>query len=193
MARPKRNEEMLSTTEKIENAYWKMLSEGDYTHITIRSLAKNADINHNMIYYYYDNIDNLAMKAFENVLSEESFAKVLSIFASHTSPLSVITGDSSLIEKFFKVKLYVRGDSAYLTSIFRSAIKSAWLKQLCPANRELDASDKTDLDFIIAGLISVMSSISTPSEIRTASTILNRDIGKAILSTLHGLQLKYKS
>lgn len=193
MARPKRNEAALSATEKIENAYWKMLSEGDYSHITIRLLAKNANVNHNMIYYYYDNIDDLAMKAFENVLSEDSFTKVLSMFALHTSPLSVITEDSSLIEKFFKIKLYIRGDSAFLTSIFRSAIKSAWLKQLCLANRELDASDKTDLDFIIAGLISVMSSLSTPSEIRTASTILNRDIGKTILSTLHGLQLKYKS
>lgn len=193
MARPKRNETALSAIEKIENAYWKMLYEGDYAHITIRSLAKNADINHNMIYYYYDNIDDLAMKAFENVLSEESFAKVLSMFASHTSPLLVITEDSSLIEKFFKVKLYIRGDSAFLTSIFRSAIKSAWLKQLCLTDCELDSSDKTDLDFIIAGLISVMSNISTPSEISTATTILNRDIGKAILSTLHGLQLKYKS
>lgn len=192
MARPKRNETTPSATEKIENAYWEMLAEDDYAHITIRSLTRKANVNHNLIYYYYDNIDDLAVKAFENTLSEKAFAKILSIFTSQTSAWSILVEDPSLIENFFKVKLYIRGDSAFLTSIFRTGIKSVWLKQLCLTEQELDTSDQTDLDFIIAGLISVMSGISTPSDVRGAVTILNREIGKAILSTLHSLQLKYR-
>ena len=54
MARPRQNETMSSGTPKIENAYWNMLSEDEYAHITIRSLAKNVNVNHNLIYYYFN-------------------------------------------------------------------------------------------------------------------------------------------
>ena len=52
MARPKRDPDKKTAFERIEDAFWDILSEKPFDKITISELSKRAGVNHNLLYYY---------------------------------------------------------------------------------------------------------------------------------------------
>ena len=64
MARPKHSENEPTAYQRISEAYWAELAEKDYSKITVTSLARRAGVNHNLLYYYFENIDEMAIRFF---------------------------------------------------------------------------------------------------------------------------------
>ena len=86
MARPKRVESTESARQRIEEAYWELLEEMPYSRITISKLSRKAAVNHNLIYYYYENIDDLAEKTFiKNVESGQPQMMISALLTSFAS------------------------------------------------------------------------------------------------------------
>lgn len=71
MGRPPKEEEGKARQALID-AFWKLLAEDDYTQLSIRSLSNRAHVNHNTFYRYFENIDDLARKAFEEVVPKHA-------------------------------------------------------------------------------------------------------------------------
>lgn len=72
MARPKANQPGPSAQEKLAAAFWDMLEESSYASLTVSGLAKRAGVNHNTLYYYYDNIEDMANKLFKEDLLRDA-------------------------------------------------------------------------------------------------------------------------
>lgn len=69
MARPKRHSSDLPAYTRIENAFWQLLEEMPFDKITVSALSRRAEVNHNMIYYYFDNIQDMAQKLFDAIIT----------------------------------------------------------------------------------------------------------------------------
>lgn len=187
MSRPKSNSSELSAKMRIEEAFWKLLEEMPYDDISIKRLSSQANVNHKMIYYYYNNIDDMAQHLFEENIR---------IYFSKSNPLlAVLSGQQEdfLNSQFSEVGakralLYATSDSAFLNAIFKQYIQKNWLLSLNITEDDLSENEKVDLEFIISGMISLLGKDFSQNNILRVLGIFDRDLGKAIHSTLMNLK-----
>lgn len=52
MPRPRRDSEILPAKDRLENAFWELLSEREYNKITVTDIVRTADVNRNSFYYH---------------------------------------------------------------------------------------------------------------------------------------------
>lgn len=190
MARPKRAQNEASAQERIENAFWELLKNGMYSDITIRALALTAGVNHNLIYYYYENIDDLAYHAFHNVISEEALELVFDGLQNGNISIQRVLALPNLLPRFAKVQLYLRGDSAYLSGLVKETIRKVWLRKLNRTEETLTEEESVDLDFIIAGLFSVITTSTAQKNPTIFLSLLQRELGEGIQKTLKRISEK---
>ena len=63
MPRPRRDSEILPAKERLENAFWELLSEREYNKITVTDIVRTADVNRNSFYYHFSGLPELADSA----------------------------------------------------------------------------------------------------------------------------------
>ena len=66
MARPKKTNCSDFATVKIENAFWRLLEEEAFSDITVLRISQESGVNRNSFYYHYEDMNDLAYKAFKN-------------------------------------------------------------------------------------------------------------------------------
>lgn len=64
MPRPRRDSEILPAKERLENAFWELLSEREYNKITVTDIVRTADVNRNSFYYHFSGLPELAIPPF---------------------------------------------------------------------------------------------------------------------------------
>ena len=114
MARPKRNLGEKNALERIEDAFWEMLSNGSYSKITISSLAQHSKVNHNTIYYHFENIDDMAIKLFNKNLDKDFPTRIFSSFTTNGSISSDLSSDVEFRNRFARIQLFAQSDSIFL-------------------------------------------------------------------------------
>lgn len=60
MPRPRRDSEILPAKDRLENAFWELLSEREYNKITVTDIVRTADVNRNSFYYHFSGLPELA-------------------------------------------------------------------------------------------------------------------------------------
>ena len=63
MPRPRKDSEILSATERLENAFWELLADHEYRKITVTEVVREAHVNRNSFYYHYASLPELADSA----------------------------------------------------------------------------------------------------------------------------------
>lgn len=66
MARPPKNAEGPSATERMELAFWDCMKEMPFSEITVRDIVSRANVNRNSYYYHYDSMWDLAQASVEH-------------------------------------------------------------------------------------------------------------------------------
>ena len=66
MARPPKNAEGPSATERMEMAFWDCLKEMPFSEITVRDIVTRAKVNRNSYYYHYESMWDLAQASIEH-------------------------------------------------------------------------------------------------------------------------------
>ena len=184
MARPKRDDRERTARERIEDAYWELLAQMPFEDITIRALAATAGVNHNLIYYYYENLQDLAKHALGNVASKELIATALFALRTGAFQPDYFLQNTEVMSRFRKLLLYARGDSAFLARLLQDLLKDYWLQQMGRSEDSLSPEEKVDLRFILAGLCSLLSDERLLASPGTVLSIWERDLGKGIFETL---------
>ena len=59
MPRPRKDSEILSATERLENAFWELLADHEYRKITVTEVVREAHVNRNSFYYHFQDIPSL--------------------------------------------------------------------------------------------------------------------------------------
>lgn len=183
MARTKRSQQDVSTRERIEEAFWHLLQETPYSQITIKALAWKAGVNHNMIYYYYQNMEDVARQAFDKILQRELPQILLSAVSTNSFSLSAIKG-TNFFEQLEKAQLFAGSESPLLVSMFKDGIQGIWLEKIGKTDADLSELDRVELDFIFSGLTAVIGHIQPQSTIELFPKVIQDAIGKGTLETL---------
>ena len=183
MARPRHSETELTAYTRISEAYWAELAEKDYSKITITSLARRAGVNHNLLYYYFENIDDMAIRFFEENTTGQFSAQYFISALLQGEDISP-TLDESVLTKLKRVKLYARGDSAYLTGIFQKALIKTWLDGSKQSWDSLSQEDRLDLLFVIGGLTSILGETDLANTPEQMLSFSKREIGASTRATL---------
>lgn len=192
MARPKKDETTTSATTRMENAFWELLETTPYRKITVNLLCKYAGVNHNLLYYYYENIDDLAKRAFDKNVESEVAQMLLAAILDGTFCYEAVASDAAMLTKFQRMQLFMRDGSAYLSGLARDAIFEEWLKAVGVCEDDLTDAARLDLTFIISGLMAVLGSDRCRDNPLVLSDIVNRPLGRGIAATLkHIRQARY--
>src|SRR5699024_9377466 len=83
MGRP-RNDGGPTAPQRLEAAFFDLLSATPYQDVTISALVREAGVNRNSFYYHYTDLDDLARSATDNVVLSE----IAHLIASGLSPAS---------------------------------------------------------------------------------------------------------
>jgi hypothetical protein len=161
-----------------------MLSEGSFSKITISSLAKKAKVNHNTIYYYFENIDDMVIKLFHKNIPLEIPNAILSFATTGDNRLTNLLSNQDLMIRWMRARLFIRGDSAFLMNCYKKSITNAWFNTTAINHENLTDTDKVVMDFIISGLIAVIGSPLVGANPNLLSQLLELNIGKEIVSAL---------
>lgn len=189
----KTNKKNTSAKDKIIDAFWSLLERHDYSEITIKALSIEAKVNHNTIYYHFENIDQLALMAFEQTIIDDLPELFLSLMiADNKMKVEEILKDEDLFNRFKRIRLYARGDSAFLYKIIKDTIMEKWLKAINVNKADLDDVDLTDLEFIFNGITTLIANPIVLEKTEILSTIVHRPLGQGMLATIANIKEKYE-
>lgn len=191
MARPKK-EDAGKARERIIDAFWEMLSAMPYEHIGIRGLSSRAQVNPNTFYRYFENIDDLARKAFDENLMREIPTIALQLFSEdRIEALDLferIQGQPN-VERMF---LIARSRSNFLTQMLEDAIMAFWFEQLGVTRESMDETDLIELSALVGGWLAAIRSIAQTGNIEIAREITQRPLLRAAIASVSIMRERYQ-
>ncbi|RSX55117.1 AcrR family transcriptional regulator [Bifidobacterium dolichotidis] len=60
MSRPRRDSRTLPAKDRMENAFWDLLADHEFSKITVTDVVRVADVNRNSFYYHFSGLPELA-------------------------------------------------------------------------------------------------------------------------------------
>ena len=186
MARPKRDSGKLSAFERMEEAFWRLLAERPFDKITISALSKGAGVNHNLIYYYFENMEDLARQMFERNMAGDLPQRLLSVILEGMPSQEPFLKDAELLRRVGRVRLCMRSDSAFLNGLVKERLQREWLTAVGADRTQLTAQQRVDLEFLVSGIIAVVGSQLFEENMEAVATLYQRPVGKALAATLKG-------
>lgn len=190
MARPKNIPGQDKAYDRIVKAFWLELSEKNYSEMTVSALAKRANVNHNSLYYYFSNLDEIAQRLFIENMNDGEVAQCLFEFMLNSSSVEDLLSRPNIIMRLSRAKLYARGDSAYLMNLFQQSIMSVWLNGNNLSSDKLTIEDRHELKFIFGGLTTLLGSYEYSDIPKMFSALTNSEIGTAVKNTLKRIRAK---
>ncbi len=186
MARPKKSINEPSARERIENAFWDMLAEDSYSHITVAGLAQKAGVNHNTIYYYYENIDDMAIKLFNSNLVPEIPRAILAGTSAQQEILAMLA-DPHLLQRCRRAYTFICSDSEFLVRHAKKTFMHSLLNISHIDYQSLPLEDKIDLEFIVNGMIALIAHPIVDRDPLRIYAMTERPLGQAVIATLNRL------
>lgn len=173
----------ISARMRLENAFWKQLEEKPFSKITARGLAKDAGVNHNTFYRYFDNTKDMATKLFNDLIVEE--IPPIMIAAANTGSIPHLpTGIKPDPLSVSRAILFARSESPTLISMLEEQIMDTWLKALNISKSNLSEIQCIELSIIFGGLVSAMGNKEIDPNPGMIPIVIQRPLVKAIVSSL---------
>lgn len=153
MARPPKNAEGPSATERMETAFWDCMREMPFSEITVRDIVQRANVNRNSYYYHYDSMWDLAQASVRNATSPE-FAHML--LGGELSPLHDDEKASASYEHLHV--LFGPNGNQRLIDDAKRIIVGEWLAGYQVESDELDVAAYANIDFVFGGMAELVAS-----------------------------------
>lgn len=188
MARPVYSDERSTAKSRLKAAFWKLLSEVNYSQITVKKLTSTAGVNPNTFYYHYDTLDSLAKDAFD----DEKLHEIPSIILEkliHDETFSINDALEYVIigERWTKLRLFVTSDSMLLQQHLYDTLESFWLSLIGTDKESLSKADLIDLTFILHGAVSIIKMQTEQFDLDFIRSLPERPLGRGIMQTLKQL------
>ncbi|MEA5117938.1 MAG: TetR/AcrR family transcriptional regulator, partial [Propionicimonas sp.] len=107
MSRPCRDAARPPARERVEAAFWELLSERPYREITIAALARRAQVNHNTFYYHFTSLADLAGQQVDRTLTPRVPQALVSALSSGAVDLRQLDADPEFLAIFRRICLLV--------------------------------------------------------------------------------------
>lgn len=192
MARPAYDNSQLTAKARLKESFWKLLSETNYSHITVKKLSALAEVNPNTFYYHYNTMDDLALDA----LNDEKLYEIPSIIRTKIlSDNQISLGEALeyivINERWKRIRLFIISDSTILQQHFYNTMEQFWLSLIGVPKENLSKADYLDFTFILHGSISIIKMQTEHYNLDFLKALPNRALGQGIIRTLENLIIKY--
>lgn len=192
MARPAYDNSQLTAKACLKESFWKLLSETNYSHITVKKLSALAQVNPNTFYYHYNTMDDLALDA----LNDEKLYEIPSIIRTkNLSDNQISLGEALeyivINERWKRIRLFIISDSTILQQHFYNTMEQFWLSLIGVPKENLSEADYLDFTFILHGAISIIKMQTEHYNLDFLKSLPNRALGQGIIRTLENLIIKY--
>lgn len=185
MGRPRKDNPEPSARKRILDAFWALLSQMPFEEITVSALIRRANVSPNTLYYHFDGYDEVVQVALDETLDPRIMGLFLNGKPGEESPLP-----PEVAEGFGRVALFAGDASGKLPAMLRLTLKRVWLNEMGIAPESLDALQGYEIDFIFAGVVSMLAALSRESETLDAEMLrafFQRPLGSGIMKTLESL------
>lgn len=183
MARP-RKEDAGKARQALIDAFWELLAEIPYSDLSIRVLSGRAGVNHNTFYRHFENIDDLAKKAFEAIIPE-SIPGLIHMFLREGQTESFAYFDQASFQQYIqRARLFVHSDSLYLTKIIQDSLKDIWMSYLHVDESALTESETLELNFLLGGFISAMRVNTSAIDAHFIENLLSLPLYRAAITAM---------
>lgn len=188
MARPRQSENTITARERIEEAFWSLLASNNYSKISIKMLAAEANVNHNSIYYHYKNIDEVAKSAFDNVIIQD-LKPIMAGGIKELWPV-FLTTQSDYQSRFKRIRLFASSGSDYLQSLLKNGLIDVWLSQTGKRLEDLSHKDRLELDCIFSGIVAMLGKDDEELSKEVWNDLLNGELLQTIFREMQRIVLQ---
>lgn len=183
MPRPRKDSEGPSARDRLESAFWDMLSEMPFDDITIRAISSRANVSHNTFYAYFGSLDDMAERLIDDAMDPETAPEIVAAVSGSLLPLSQETQ-----QRFAHIRLYARSNSKLLEGLLRRRLQQAWLSVYNIDPSALSREQSIDLTFIFAGITTLLGDDAFDIELLDMARFLLRPLGQGAAVTLEALR-----
>lgn len=184
MTRPRYEEGAITAREKIANAFWEMLEGTAFSDITVRALARRAQVNHNTFYRYFDGIEQMAAELFDESIVRAIPAAMLSASGD------ALDGLQFEASNLHRAILYARSGSDFLQGLVRDSLMNAWLDAACVDVETLTVEQRVDCDIIFGGIVAAMGDPAIEFDSTSMARLASRPLGKGMLASMRDIALQ---
>lgn len=178
MSRPRHDSDQLPATTRMENAFWSLLEERDYTKITVTDIVNIANVNRNSFYYHYCKLDNLAETAIRHTVDEIN--RVLPEFTVDPSRawngimLQLIGVPANRVHLDHIALTVSKHTSPFLISIVHDALRDGFISWQ-HLDHNISIKQNVLLEFSVGGLLAIAAIWPTLSDETTVEQWSNLD------------------
>lgn len=157
MARPPKNAEGPSATERMESAFWDCMKEMPFSEITVRDIVSRAKVNRNSYYYHYDSMWKLAETSVRHA-NFAALARVLLGDSPAADPADEATAAGQARSGFEHLRILAgENGNQRLLEDAKDAVTDAWLDLFGLREGELADERRSSIDFVFGGLTALLA------------------------------------
>ena len=184
VGRPRKRDPEGYAVNKIEIAFWELLEKHDFSDLTMQTLAREAGVNRNTLYYHYANLKEVAEAAFGNALPEDMAMRFLSILLTGPEGITDNWEPMDMSGRIQRIHLFARSNSPLLRSLLKNTLLDRWFMKLGIREEELTPVDRLQLEYILNGFIGILGSREVADDPHILSSFPNSPAGKAAIETM---------
>ena len=181
MPRPRRDSEILPAKERLENAFWELLSEREYNKITVTDIVRTADVNRNSFYYHFSGLPELAdsaiLHAVENTPMPGMPGRDFDPDTEWRKHVTALLRDPEQRQRLDRLALLAGPHSSpELVSSLKEFGRLTMISVLGLNADNLDLKTDLMLDFTVGGMLSVLQRWPKLHEQLPIDTVFNEDV-----------------
>lgn len=181
MPRPRRDSEILPAKERLENAFWELLSEREYNKITVTDIVRTADVNRNSFYYHFSGLPELAdsaiLHAVENTPMPGMPGRDFDPDTEWRKYVTALLRDPEQRQRLDRLALLAGPHSSpELVSSLKEFGRLTMISVLGLNADNLDLKTDLMLDFTVGGMLSVLQRWPKLHEKLPIDTVFNEDV-----------------
>jgi len=181
MPRPRRDSEILPAKDRLENAFWELLSEREYNKITVTDIVRTADVNRNSFYYHFSGLPELADSAILHAVEDTPMPGVpgrdFNPDTEWRKHVTALLRDPEQRQRLDRLALLAGPHSS--PELVSSLKEFGRLTMISVLGLDADSLDlKTDLmlDFTVGGMLAVLQRWPKLHEKLPLDTVFNEDV-----------------
>ena len=181
MPRPRRDSEILPAKDRLENAFWELLSEREYNKITVTDIVRTADVNRNSFYYHFSGLPELAdsaiLHAVENTPMPGVPGRDFDPDTEWRMHVTALMRDPEQRQRLDRLALLAGPHSSpELVSSLKEFGRLTMISVLGLDADHLDLKTDLMLDFTVGGMLAVLQHWPKLHEKLPLDTVFNEDV-----------------
>ena len=181
MPRPRRDSEILPAKDRLENAFWELLSEREYNKITVTDIVRTADVNRNSFYYHFSGLPELADSAILHAVEDTPMPGVpgrdFNPDTEWRKHVTALLRDPEQRQRLDRLALLAGPHSSpELVSSLKEFGRLTMISVLGLDADNLDLKTDLMLDFTVGGMLVVLQRWPKLHEKLPLDTVFNEDV-----------------